>query len=87
VAEAERRPTIKLPRHEFFYTTDQLAVILSVEEPWLRERLYYAGRMPDTHVRDKILAINIAGPGERPRWRISDRELTRWLIRKGYKVT
>lgn len=87
MSEGQRRPTIRLPEHEFFYTTDQVAVILSVEEPWLRERIYYAGRMPDTYVRDRIQAINLAGPNERPRWRISNRELTRWLIRKGYKIT
>lgn len=86
MAEVERRPTIQLPRHEFFYTLDQVAMILSVEEPWLRGRIYFAGRMPDTFVRDKLQAVNLAGANERPRWRISNRELTRWLVRKGYKV-
>jgi hypothetical protein len=79
-------PSITLPTHEFFYTTDQVALILSVEEQWVKERCYLAGRMPDTHRRDKLLAINLAGADERPRWRISNRELTRWLVRKGYKV-
>lgn len=42
--------------------------------------------MPDTHVRDKLLAINLAEANERPKWRVSQRELIRWLARKGYKV-
>lgn len=80
------RPTITLPSHEFFYTLDQVALLLSVGESWLRERVYFAGRMPDTHVRDKLLAINLAEANERPKWRVSQRELIRWLARKGYKV-
>jgi hypothetical protein len=80
------KPTITLPSHEFFYTLDQVALLLAVEESWLRERVYFAGRMPDTHLRDKITAINLAEANERPRWRIPQRELVRWIARKGYKV-
>jgi hypothetical protein len=83
---AKAGPSIALPTHEFFYTTDQVALILNVEEAWVRERIYLAGRMPDLHRRDKLLAVNLAGAAERPRWRISNRELTRWLIRKGYRI-
>jgi hypothetical protein len=83
---SQARPSVTLPVHTFFYTTDQVALILNVEEAWVRERCYLVGRMPDTHVRDKLQVVNLAEPNERPRWRISDRELTRWLIRKGYKV-
>jgi len=87
VAPSKHGPTIALPQHDFFYTIEQIALILSVEEAWLRKRIYFAGRMPDVHVRDKLQAVNIAGADERPRWRISNRDLSRWLIRKGYRIT
>lgn len=79
-------PSIWLPRHDFYYTIDQIALMLGVEESWLRERIYFAGRMPDLHVRDKLQAVNLAESDERPRWRISNRDLARWLVRKGYQV-
>jgi hypothetical protein len=85
------RPTealeVWLPSHEFFYTIDQVATLLSVEESWLRKRLYYVGRMPEKLQRDKLQTVNIGDSATAPEWRISHRELTRWLARKGYRIT
>ena len=83
----DEKVTITLPRHEFYYTLDQIALLLSVEEPWLRGQVYFAGRMPDAHPRSKLLALNLADVDQRPKWRVPNREFTRWLARKGYAPT
>lgn len=85
-ADRPEKPTIRLPSQDFFYTLDQIALILSVEESWLRGQVYFTGRMPDTHKRSKLLAHNMADEGANPRWRVSERELIRWLARRGYKT-
>ena len=77
---------IQLPKHDFFYTIDQIALIMSVEESWLRKQVYFSGRMPDAHHRSKLLANNMAEADAHPRWRVSERELIRWLARKGFKA-
>lgn len=81
------RPVIRLPKHDFFYTLDQIALILSVKESWLRSQVYFSGRMPDSHHRSKLLATNMAEEKAHPRWRVSERELIRWLARRGFKPT
>lgn len=78
--------TVTLPEPEFFYTLDQVAYLLSVEERWLRQRTFFYGRNPKRKRLDDLEAINIARQDEDPTWRISHRELTRWLIRHGYKI-
>ena len=44
------------------------------------------GRNPKRKRLDDLEAINIAKPDEKPVWRISHRELTRWLMRQGYQI-
>jgi len=80
------KPRVNLPSHDFFYTIEQVALILSVPESWLDKNIYFTGRMPDAAHRSKMVAINLAEQDQRPKWRISEREFTRWLARKGYKV-
>lgn len=77
---------VSLPDPEFFYTIDQVAYLLSVEEQWVRQRTFFYGRSPKRKRLDDLEAINIAKPDETPVWRISHRELTRWLIRHGHKI-
>ena len=76
-----------LPEPEFFYTLDQVSLLLGVEESWLRQRVFFMGRNPKRKRLDDLEAINIAKSDEKAVWRISHRELTRWLMRHGYSIT
>jgi hypothetical protein len=75
---------IALPEHEFFYTLDQVALILSVKEAWLRDRCFFVGRMPGERTKDLIQVINLEQPNKHPKWRVGERELKRWLARQGH---
>jgi hypothetical protein len=81
------KATVTLPGHDFLYTLDQIALILGVEEKSLKDqKVYFTGRMPDAHHRDRMMAVNIANPESHPDWRVSEREFVRWLGRKGFTV-
>ena len=77
---------VKLPTHPFFYTQDQVAILLSVTPGWLRARMSFQGRFNSKTTPDTLEAINLARPDEPAEWRISERELLRWLARQGYRV-
>ena len=79
----ERR--VVLPEHPFFYTVDQVAMICQVSQVWLNKRVSYAGRTIDTG-RAKLRAVNLAEPDESPTWRVSERELLRWLAHHGVNI-
>lgn len=78
--------TVGLPLRPFLYTLDQLATILNVQTKTLREDyIHFEGRSignPDRHV---LVARNIAPPDQAPVWRVTERELVRWLKLKGFK--
>lgn len=76
---------IVLPEHPFFYTLDQVATILQVSESWLRKRTSYAGRTIDTG-RAMLRIVNLAEPDDSPVWRVSERELLRWLAHHGVNI-
>ena len=80
------RERIGLPPRIILYTVDQLASILAVTEQYLHTKLlYHEGR--DTGIRsaDYMSARNIAPPNEKPEWRVAERELTRWMKKKGFR--
>lgn len=78
---------IGLPVRPFFYTIDQLSVILVVSSNQIRTNyLHYEGRSVGAPSRDKMVARNIAPADQKPEWRVAERELIRWLRRKGFKV-
>jgi hypothetical protein len=76
---------ITLPEHPFFYTLDQVAMICQVSPTWLKQRTSYAGRTIDTG-RARLRAVNLAEPDDAPVWRISERELLRWLAHHGVNI-
>ena len=73
----------ELPVKPFLYTLDQVAGLLQITEE--RLPIHYAGRSVGARQRDKMLARNIAAAGERPDWRIAERELIRWARTKGFR--
>lgn len=84
MSEAAKR--IGLPVKPFFYTTDQVAFLLSIEETYLKQvLLHYQGRSVGPCPRNKILAINMAPEGESPVWRINERNLVQYFRFKGLR--
>ncbi len=94
VASRRQREELGLPPRPFFYTLDQIAGLLGIQEDYLRRAyIHFAGRTTGQPSLDKILAANMAPPGEdgvsvdKPDWRVSEDEYIRWLRRKGFYVT
>ncbi len=81
-----RHQTVTIPSHPFFYTLDQVAILLSYSLPKLKARCYWVGRTLDRKSLDQLEAVNVAPPKERADWRVDERELLRWLARMGYRV-
>lgn len=76
-----------LPPRPFLYTLDQIAGLICVELVYLKHRYcYYEGRTSGPHYPDFFLARNIAPNGRPVDWRVSERELARWLKRKGFRL-
>lgn len=79
---------VGLPPITFFYTLDQVAVMLgkTVDDLTL-SNLYFTGRTPGKQRIRHIKSVNIsADPDKTPDWRITQGELVRWLKVIGVKV-
>lgn len=78
---------VALPPRFFLYTLDQIAMMLGYSQKNLEAtHIFYHGRSIGYPSPDKIQARNIAQPEDKPDWRVVDRELVRWMRRKGYKA-
>lgn len=82
------REALRLPVRPFLYTLDQVATILSITEVRLKQGgyVFFQGRTPGIPSRDEMIAHNIAAATAKPEWRVEERELVRWMKRKGFKV-
>jgi hypothetical protein len=68
------------------YTYDQIATMLELDEKYVKKVLFfYDKREPGLTPKTKMRAINIAPEGERPEWRVTEREFIRYLRRRGLK--
>lgn len=86
MAKAMKPAPVELPRRAFLFTVDQIATLLSVEEQTVfRQYLFYEGRDVGARPKDKMVARNIARQGEKPDWRIAEREFMRWMRVKGFR--
>lgn len=81
------RDRLNLPYRPFLYTLDQLAVILGISEDALRkgDYLFFMGRQSGRATPDEIRVHNIAPRTAKPEWRCEERELMRWMKRKGFR--
>jgi hypothetical protein len=71
----------------FLYTLDQIATLLQVPEATVRkEYIHYDGWSVGAHRQGMLAARNIAPEGKPTEWRVSDRELARWMAKRGFKV-
>lgn len=78
---------IGLPPRPFFYTIDQIALLISMPEARIKSGLlYYDGRTPGLKPTDMMRAVNIAPASEKPEWRVNEQEFVRWLRYKGYTL-
>lgn len=78
--------SVGLPPRPFLYTIDQLSVLVDISESSLRARyIYFEGRTVGAKDADLIVARNIAPANEKAEWRIAERELVRWMKRKGFR--
>lgn len=80
------RDRIGLPPRIFLYTIDQVAQLLSLTQPYVKNTLlFYDRREPGLTPKTRLRAINIAPEGETPEWRVAERELIRYLRSRGVK--
>lgn len=78
---------VGLPARPFLYTTDQIATLLSLDEKTVKAQyLFYEGRSTGKRKLGLMVARNIADPKNHPQWRVSERELIRWLRFKGFRI-
>jgi len=77
---------VGLPPRPFTYTPDQIGVFLGLSTDAIENNyLWYEGRQPGAMPLDRIRAINIAEPSEKPVWRVAEQELIRWMKRKKFR--
>lgn len=80
------RERVGLPPRIILYTPDQLAAMLSMDEKYVTRALLFYDRLePGIRPKEKLLARNIAPDGEKPEWRVTEKELLRYLRLKGIK--
>lgn len=75
---------VELPIREFFFTIDQIAYMLDMDQGTVEDTLlFYWGREYGTCPRDKIKATNLSMPDETPNWRVSQTAFAIWMRAKG----
>lgn len=80
-------PEVNFPRREFFYTIQQVCLMVDVSQKHLEERvLFFWGRSTGSQ-RGRLKAINIAAPDAKPIWRVSETDFKIWLRTKGIKFS
>lgn len=82
------RTKLGLPYRPFLYTLDQLSVMLSIETTTLKKNgmLFFQGRQPGRPLPDELRCVNVtSGISDKPDWRVEERELIRWMKRKGFR--
>ena len=81
------REKLGLPIRPFLYTLDQISTILNITEPVLKRDgyLHFEGRTPGTSRPDELRVVNVAPRDAHPNWRVEERELIRWMKRKGFR--
>lgn len=77
---------VGLPPKPFFYTIEQVAYLLNLEERYVKNLLlHYQERSVGPCPRDKIYAVNMAPAGETPVWRVNERSLVSFMRFKGLR--
>lgn len=80
---------VDLPLREFFYTLDQIAYMLDLDQKVLeKDYIWYQGREYGAP-NGRIIATNIAAADAEPNWRVAEVNFMRWMKarRIGYDKT
>lgn len=60
--------------------------MLDVSELTLKQKyVYFEGRSIGSRANNLMMARNIAPAGEKPDWRVAEREFIRWMRVKGFR--
>jgi hypothetical protein len=83
------RKRLGLPARPFLYTLDQIASLLGVTEDYLKNPAngfcFFTGRTPGRPRPDEVRVVNLQpDPHRSPDWRVEERELIRWMKRRGF---
>jgi len=80
------RESVGLPHRNFLYTLDQISTILMIEQKSLMiTHVFFVGRSTGIPSLNALNAVNIAPPESKPDWRVEEKELIRWMRRKGFR--
>ncbi len=75
-----------LPLQSFLYTLDQIQSLFEISVDGKSPYIHWDNRSVGIPSKDRMLARNIAPSGEKPDWRVADREVVRWLRRKRFRI-
>lgn len=79
--------SVRLPVRPFLYTLDQIEALTSISQKELISRhCHFFGRHEGKCPPDRLLFRDIAPEGDRPDWRVTEREFIRWMRAKGFVV-
>lgn len=77
---------IGLPLRPFLFTMDQIGTMLALTSRQVESKyIYFEGRSTGSRRLDLMTARDIAPEGSKPEWRVAERELLRWLRKKGFR--
>jgi hypothetical protein len=77
--------SVGLPPRTFLYTLDQIAEMVAIPLPTLRQRyVYFDGHSIGALKRSMLLARNIS-PDDQADWRVAEAELIRWMKFKRFR--
>ena len=81
------RESVGLPERPFLYTFDQICAMIEVKlSSFKLQYVYYEGRSTGVYRPDLLRANDIAPDNQKPDWRVEERELIRWMRRKGFRA-
>lgn len=81
------RDRMGLPLRPFLYTLDQISTLTTLPLQLLKDGyLHYEGRSVGIRPHHLMRAVNIAHTGDKPEWRVEEREFVRWLRFKGFRI-
>lgn len=85
-SQPKQNEKVGLPYRPFLFTLDQISSLLQLKVETLSQHyIYFEGRSIGVRKLDKMLARNIAPSDQKPEYRVAERELLRWMRRKGFK--
>lgn len=84
---ARDRFQVGLPIRPFLFTLDQIATLTEIPLDRIRAAyVHFDGRTNGVAKKSRLMARNIAEMGEKPDWRVTERELIRWMKHHGFII-